>query len=105
VDPDDYFGQPTMIDFVAPLSAVDMGRRSDPYAWGTIVLEFDVNSSGRVENVRTARIEPSNDGERAYQRRLRETHFRPRLEGGVPVATNNVEFSHFFRYYVRQRRR
>jgi len=105
VDADEYFGQPTMIDFVAPLSAVDMGRRSDPYAWGTIVLEFDVNSMGRVENVRTARIEPSNDGERAYTRRLRETHFRPRLEGGVPVATNNVELSHFFRYYVRERRR
>ena len=100
-----YFGQPRMIDFIPPLSAVDRGRRSDPYAWGSVRLRFDVNAEGRAIDIETLQIEPESDADAAYNRRLRETHFRPRLEQGVPTATSNVEFEHFFRYYVRNRRR
>jgi hypothetical protein len=31
---------------------------------------------------------------------VRETHFRPRLVAGEPVATDGVEFTHYFRVYV-----
>jgi tetratricopeptide (TPR) repeat protein len=105
VSADDYFAQPAMIDFIPPLNAVDLGRRSDPYAWGTITIVFDVNPAGRVEQIHNVQMEPAADAESAYARRLRETHFRPRLEAGVPAATSSVEFSHYFRYYVRERRR
>ncbi|HEY8520329.1 MAG TPA: hypothetical protein VIN61_09625 [Gammaproteobacteria bacterium] len=102
VDPADVFGAPVMIDFVAPLSAVDRATRSDPYAWGEIVLTFDVTADGRPANVRTADDAAAAPGTLAdrYVRRVRETHFRPRLVDGVPVATENVEFTHYFRYYV-----
>lgn len=102
---DEFFGEPFMIDFIPPLSAVDRGRRSDPYAWGNVLLRFDVSIDGRATDVETVELEPSGDADVAYNRRIRETHFRPRLEDGVPVATSGVEFSHFFRYYVRNRRR
>lgn len=105
VGADEFFAQPVMIDFIPPLSAVDRGRRSDPYAWGNVLLRFDVNAEGRAIGVETVELEPDGDADVAYNRRIRETHFRPRLANGVPVATTGVEFSHFFRYYVRNRRR
>lgn len=101
----EYFAQPAMIDFIPPLNSVDLGRRSDPYAWASIVLRFDVSSDGRVSEVDTVELSPAGDADEDYARRIRETHFRPRLDGGIPVVTSNVEFTHFFRYYVRQRRR
>jgi lipoprotein NlpI len=101
----EYFSQPAMIDFIPPLNAVDLGRRSDPYGWASILLRFDVSAEGRVADVETVRMEPGGDADEDYSRRIRETHFRPRLDGGVPVATSDVEFTHFFRYYVRRRRR
>lgn len=101
----DYFSRPAMIDFIPPLNSVDLGRRSDPYAWGSIVLRFDVTAEGRADNVETAEVQPEIEVDEDYDRRIRETHFRPRLENGVPVATTGVEFSYYFRYYVRRRRR
>jgi tetratricopeptide (TPR) repeat protein len=101
----EYFSQPAMIDFIPPLNSVDLGRRSDPYGWASIVLRFDVSEDGRVADVDTVEMEPSGDADEDYSRRIRETHFRPRLDGGVPVATSDVEFTHYFRYYVRRRRR
>lgn len=101
----DYFSRPAMIDFIPPLSPVDLGRRSDPWTWGSLVLRFDVSEDGRVAEVETVELEPDGDVDEDYARRIRETHFRPRLDGGAPVATSDVEFSHYFRYYVRRRRR
>lgn len=101
----EYFSQPAMIDFIPPLSAVDRNLRSDPYAWGLIVLRFDVTAEGRAVDVETVQVEPAGDAADAYIRRVRETRFRPRLDNGVPAATEGVEFSHYFRYYVRERRR
>ena len=105
VQADEFFAAPVMIDFIPPLSPVDRGRRSDPYAWGNLLLKFDVNAEGRATDVETVELEPAGDADVAYNRRIRETHFRPRLADGVPVATTGVEFSHYFRYYVRTRRR
>jgi hypothetical protein len=35
-----------------------------------------------------------------YSRRMRETHFRPRLVDGVPVATTTVRSTHYVRRYI-----
>jgi len=103
IDIDTYFAQPVMIDFIAPLTAVDRGARSRPYAWAAIVFEFDLSADGRVSNVRTVGAEaPLGVLESRYNRRLRETHFRPRIVAGEPVATNDVQFTHYFRYYVNE---
>jgi hypothetical protein len=61
-----------------------------------------VSADGRpfnVEAVGRQGAEPS-VLETRYNRRLREAHFRPRIAAGLPVATDNVQFTHYFRYYV-----
>ena len=97
-----HFAEPAMVRFVPPLSAVDRGLRSGPYAWGTIVIEFDVGEDGRVEAINRTGIEPADAIERAYVERLRQAYFRPQLVDGVPVATENVLLTHYFRYYVKE---
>lgn len=96
-----FFAEPVMLDFIAPLSPVDRGTRSQPYSWGSMVFELDVSAEGRALNVEAvdAGGEPSPLATR-YTRRLRETHFRPRLVDGEPVALSDVQFTHYFRYYV-----
>ena len=101
IDTEAFFAEPVMIDFIAPLSAVDRGERSKPYAWASIVFEFDLSADGRASNVKTVGAQsPPGPLQTRYSRRLRETHFRPRLVAGQPVATSNVQFTHYFRYYV-----
>jgi tetratricopeptide (TPR) repeat protein len=101
LDVREYFAKPTMIDFIAPLTAVDHGARSRPWAVARIDFDFDVSADGRPFNVAIAGAQgPLGEIESRYSRRLRETHFRPRLVDGVPVDTQNVQLSHYFRYYV-----
>lgn len=96
-----YFGKPAMLDFVAPLSAVDRNERSRPYTWADIVLEFDVSAEGLPSEVRGVTRDPQTATlQSRYSRRLRETHFRPRLVGGEPVATADVRSTHYVRRYV-----
>lgn len=99
-DPDEVFANPRMIDFFPPLTRVDLNRRSRPWTWGSIELGFDLSAEGRAWNVRVVAVEPAGIVETGYHRRVRETHFRPRLVAGVPMAVNDVRFTHFFRYYV-----
>jgi tetratricopeptide (TPR) repeat protein len=98
-----HFSKPVMLDFIAPLSPVDRAERRRPYAWGEIVLEFDVSAAGLPTDVRVlTRNESTTSILARYSRRMRETHFRPRLVDGMPVATTNVRSTHYFRYYVRE---
>jgi tetratricopeptide (TPR) repeat protein len=103
VDAAGFFAQPVMIDFIAPLSAVDRGAQSKPYAWGSIVFEFDLSAEGRPMNVQTLgnEVQASTFVSR-YTRRLRETHFRPKIVEGEPVAVSDVQFTHYFRFYVNE---
>ncbi len=96
------FSEPEMIDFVAPLSSVDRGERSKPYAWAEIEFKLDVDADGNPSNVHVVHHEGAQrwPKESDYSRRVRETHFRPRLVAGEPVATDNVDFTHYFRVYV-----
>ena len=96
-----YFAKPTMIDFVPPLSSVDRAERRRPYTWAEIVLEFDVSREGLPSGVRVVTRDPETTALQArYSRRMRETHFRPRLVDGEPVATSNVRSTHYVRRYV-----
>jgi tetratricopeptide (TPR) repeat protein len=96
-----HFGKPTMIDFIAPLSPVDRAERTRPYTWSEIVLEFDVSAEGLPADVRVVTRDPATTAlQSRYSRRMRETHFRPRLVGGEPVATTNVRSTHYVRRYV-----
>jgi tetratricopeptide (TPR) repeat protein len=101
VDVAAYFRKPTMIDFVPPLSAVDRNERSRPYTWTEIILEFDVSAEGLPSDVRVVTRDPQTSSlQTRYSRRMRETHFRPRLVDGAPVATTNVRSTHYVRRYI-----
>jgi tetratricopeptide (TPR) repeat protein len=96
-----HFAKPAMIDFIAPLSPVDRAERSRPYTWAEIVLEFDVSAEGLPSDVRVVTRDPATTAlQSRYSRRMRETHFRPRLVNGEPVATTNVRSTHYVRRYV-----
>jgi tetratricopeptide (TPR) repeat protein len=101
VDVAAYFAKPAMLDFIAPLTPVDRGTQSKPYTWGSMVFEFDLSADGRPRNIETVAGATGQLATR-YTRRLRETHFRPRLVGGEPVATEDVQFTHYFRFYVEE---
>jgi len=101
VDVAEYFRKPTMIDFVPPLSSVDRNERSKPYTWAEIALEFDVSAEGLPSDVRVmTRDQRTASLQARYSRRMRETHFRPRLVAGEPVATTKVHSTHYVRRYV-----
>jgi tetratricopeptide (TPR) repeat protein len=99
-DADRLFATPEMIDFIPPLTPVDRGARSRPYFYGSIVLEFDISVDGRAENVQSISAEPPGLMDSDYVRRIRETHFRPKLAAGQPVPATNVRFTHYFRAYA-----
>src|SRR5690606_38255983 len=90
---DALLGRPQMLDFVAPLTSVDRGASNRPYAWGSIVLGFDVSESGRALGVAIVSAEPAGVVEDAFVRRIREAHFRPRIAEGEPVATTDVRYT------------
>jgi tetratricopeptide (TPR) repeat protein len=95
------FAKPAMIDFIAPLSPVDRGERRRPYTWAEIALEFDVSAEGLPSDVRVVTRDPRTTAiQSRYSRRMRETHFRPRLVDGEPVPTTNVRSTHYVRRYV-----
>lgn len=96
---DDLLGRPEMLDFVAPLTAVDRSPSQRPYAWGTIELRFDVGADGRARDVSVVSAEPAGLVEAAYVARIGQAHFRPRIVDAVPAATPNVRYTHHFRYY------
>lgn len=103
-----YFGAPSMIDFVAPLNSVDKNTRSRPYAWTQIQLNFNVSPEGLPSNVTIVGLGDNEEPlpiQAQYNRRLRETHFRPRLVAGYPVLTTNVKSTHYFRYYLEKEKK
>jgi tetratricopeptide (TPR) repeat protein len=101
VDLAGYFAKPMMLDFVAPLSPVDRAERRRPYVWAEVVLEFDVSAEGLPSSMKVVTSGEAPSGlQMRYNRRMRETHFRPRLVNGQPVATTNVRSTHYVRYYV-----
>ena len=101
VDVAAFFRKPMMVDFIPPLSPVDRAERTRPYTWAEIVLEFDVSAAGLPSEVRVVTRDPQTTAlQSRYSRRLRETHFRPRLVDGEPVATTNVRSTHYIRRYV-----
>ena len=58
---------------------------------GNILLEFGVDSRGEVVDLE--RLDSNEDLDSAAQRlmrTLRNTHFRPRLEAGIPVGTDKL---------------
>lgn len=95
------FNKPVMLDFVAPLNAVDRStsRRKRP-AWGELTAVFSVDINGRAADIEVEMSEPNKRLAERYVERIAATHFRPRLVDSVPVATPRVRLTHAYRYFV-----
>jgi tetratricopeptide (TPR) repeat protein len=103
-----YFAKPVMIDFIAPLNSVDRGASARAYRWAEIGLTFDVSAEGLPSHLEILGLQEGADPtpiQNQYTRRLRETHFRPRLVAGDPVATTEVHSTHYYRVYVEKESR
>jgi hypothetical protein len=90
------------------LSTVDRNSRSRPYAWAQIQFNFNVTPDGLPANVTIVGLGDEQEPtpiQSQYNRRVHETHFRPRLVAGNPVLTTNVKSTHYFRYYLEKEKK
>ena len=95
------FNKPHILDFVAPLNAVDQRTsRRKRFAWGKLDAVFGVNADGQAVDVQIEMDPPVPRLAQRYQERLAATHYRPRIVDGVPVATARVRLTHAYRYFV-----
>ena len=63
-----------------------------------VVVQFDVTSSGIVRNLEFIMTNPEDDSRlrRMARERINITPFRPRLENGQPIATEDVKMVYTF---------
>lgn len=89
------FGQPTLLHVTRPEgSNRHAGKPADKIEIRSVVLEFTVNTQGRVEKVKV--VDDSGDDKRAAKTvaTLEDTaRYRPRFENGEPVVTDGVVFT------------
>ncbi len=68
-----------------------------------VVVQFDVNEFGRVENARVIDTNASNRIKRAVRDAVSIARYRPRMEAGQPVATTGLTLRQTFEYVSRYR--
>jgi tetratricopeptide (TPR) repeat protein len=87
-----FFGEPVALPAIDEISPLPPRVESDE---ANILLEFDVNSRGRV--VKLARLddnELSQGSVNRLMRNLRSTRFRPRFEDMKPADTENIVYAY-----------
>lgn len=81
--------------FSDPGEAVQSVRAEVP---DTVTAAFDVTPSGKVRNIRILEVQGEDTAglERSAKRQLARARFRPRVENGELVATNDVKLRYVF---------
>jgi tetratricopeptide (TPR) repeat protein len=75
-------------------------EKSDPLLQGNVTINYDVSTRGRADSMKLVEARPS-EFERmvnTVQREIRRRVFRPRLEEGEVVDTQNLTLNHRFFY-------
>ncbi len=72
-----------------------------------VVVEFDVNEFGRVENARVIEANTSARVRKEVRDAVRRAKYRPKLEDGVPVRSEGIKLTQGFEYVniYRQRKK
>ncbi len=82
-----------------PTSVFDRVSNRQAVLTGTIVVDYNVSSRGRVRSIRTEANPPEfTDLQRMVHREIRRRVFRPMLVDGVPQTSDDMRFVHTFYY-------
>ena len=96
---DSIFGQPVMLDFVAPLN-LNRRKKQRQVSIGDISLEMAVTADGSTEDVKVVTANPAGVADSSFLEQMSKTNFRPRFVKGQPVATARVRTHHRFWYFT-----
>ncbi len=97
---------PVILQNVYPAKYMNSARKDEPkeappsFETGTISIGYTVEPSGRISKMRLIEAQPAAIGEfdQTVARSLRRLIYRPRLEEGNMVPTNDVVYTHEFFY-------
>ncbi len=98
---DEYFGNPKRLTGVA-ISVLRLGpgiKADGPgLKDGYVLLGYSVTEKGRAKDVRVIESEPTGIVDKPLIRAFEHSTFRPRMEDGHPVPTEQLIYRHTFRY-------
>jgi tetratricopeptide (TPR) repeat protein len=105
---EEYFGIPVNLQGadlpdVYPDSSSTITRfRENPnkFMSGYVTAEYDIDASGRVENIRIIESYPADLLDKRVRMTLSRQNYRPRMLDGVPVATQAEQLQHEFNYEI-----
>lgn len=103
-----YFGAPVIISSVSLPEVYPMNTKTstlylqdpDRFAEGNLILRYDVDENGRVENIKVVESDPSGLMEKRISYLLTRFLYRPRLVAGEPVVSQDVQAMHRFSYLL-----
>ncbi len=84
-----------------PLNPYALGARSKPADQlrdGYVLLSYAVSPRGRAIDIKIVESDPGDVMDKSTISTYRRSYFRPRLEDGVPVATEGLSVRHDFKY-------
>lgn len=102
----DHLEAPVILQNVYPAKYLNSERNDEPkeappsFETGTISIGFRVEPNGRLSNMRLIEAQPAaiGDFDKTIARHLRRLIYRPRLQDGQMVATDNIVYTHDFFY-------
>ncbi len=102
----EHLERPVILQDVYPAKYLNSDRKDEPqeappnFETSTISIGYTVEPSGRISDMRLVESRPVAIGEfdKRIARSLRRIIYRPRLEEGKIVPTNNIVYTHEFFY-------
>ncbi len=102
----DHLEAPVILQNVYPAKYLNSERKDEPkeappsFETGTISIGFTVQPNGRISNMRLVEAQPAEIGDfdQIVARSLRRLIYRPRMQDGQLVATNDIIYTHDFFY-------
>jgi TonB family protein len=72
----------------------------DKFMSGYITAKFDIDTSGRVQNIRIIESNPTDFLDKQVRMILSRQYYRPRMLDGIPVETMDEQLQHQFGYEI-----
>jgi tetratricopeptide (TPR) repeat protein len=97
---DDYFGEPRLIYFPKPNDPKQTSsQKSQTARTGLVTVQFDITEQGSLRRLETMASEPKGMMDFRVRKSLRISRYRPAMDGGIPVPTEDYVYTHEFSYY------